>query len=372
MTVQDLPNLAAESNIIGVRFTKVGKLFHYDCSDFPEVQPSDYVLVNTPRGRKMGQVIGYVPAEQADKISAKSIIGPATPRDLMMKKLWEAKEVEALIDCREMVSTFGGFDGVKFVKASYNYDGSVLTYLYTTEEDHVNTGRLRRKLEQHRNTRVEMRRIGARDAAKLLGEYGACGGPRCCSTHLTEFSPISIKMAKAQGISLNPSEITGMCGRLRCCLVYEYEQYVEATKQLPRNNKIIGTPHGEGRVIDVNPLKGTVTVIVEESRHEVPKDQIIPLEELRALQEKAAAGCAKEGQAGPCECGARVRSGDNSNQETKAEAPPERPQDDQAQQDRPRRRGSGRSRGGSGRDSKGGGSNRRRRRRKPSSNNKQS
>jgi cell fate regulator YaaT (PSP1 superfamily) len=94
---------------------------------------------------------------------------------------------------------------------------------------------------------------------------GACGIPRCCSTFLTDFSPISIKMAKAQGISLNPTEITGMCGRLRCCLIYEYEQYVEARKQLPKRNKRVGTPHGEGKVIDVHPLRDAVTVLVEDA-----------------------------------------------------------------------------------------------------------
>ena len=112
-----------------------------------------------------------------------------------------------------------------------------------------------------------MRQIGPRDVAKLLGGFGACGELRCCSTFLTDFSPISIKMAKAQGISLNPSEITGMCGRLRCCLVYEYEQYVQARQQLPKKNKRIGTPEGEGRVIDVLPLQDAVLVAVGDGLH---------------------------------------------------------------------------------------------------------
>jgi cell fate regulator YaaT (PSP1 superfamily) len=295
--------------VVGVRFQKIGKLYHFDATDFPEIGPGDFVIVETRRGRQLGQVMGQVPQEQVEEKTLKPVKRPASARDLMMSRLWEAKQVEALITCREQAAALGGLDGVKFVKAQYNYDGSLLSLLYTAEEDNPNTNALRKRMERELRARVEMRRIGARDAAKLLGEYGACGAPRCCSTFLTDFSPISIKMAKAQGISLNPSEITGMCGRLRCCLIYEYEQYVEATKNLPRRNKWIGTPHGEGKVIDRNPLEQTVTVIVEEKRYQVHRDDLVPLEELRALQEKARSGCAREGMTGPCECGARTRSG---------------------------------------------------------------
>lgn len=301
--------IAVTSLIVGVRFHKIGKLYHFDASAYPELQPGDFVIVETTRGRQIGQIVGIIPPEKAEIASVKPIKAPATARDLMLKKLWEAKEVEALIVCREAAAEAGDLEGVKFVKASYSYDGSMLTFLFTSEEENVNTSKLKRKLDQKFHTRLELRRVGARDAAKLLGEYGACGGPRCCSTHLTEFSPISIKMAKAQGISLNPSEITGMCGRLRCCLIYEYEQYVEATRQLPRMNKWIGTPHGEGKVIEVNALKDSVTVLVEDTRYVVHRSELEHVEELRALQSKAAQGCSREGQGGPCECGGRIRSG---------------------------------------------------------------
>src|SRR5204863_1431757 len=121
---------------------------------------------------------------------------------------------------------------------------------------------------------VTLRQISPRDVAKIIGGMGACGlETRCCSMFLTEFSPISIKMAKEQGISLNPTEITGMCGRLRCCLVYEYEQYVEARKQLPKRGKRVGTPHGEGKVLDQNPLRETVLVLVGENTFEVHRSQ---------------------------------------------------------------------------------------------------
>jgi cell fate regulator YaaT (PSP1 superfamily) len=296
------------SNIVAVRFHKVGKLYYFDVTAYPELQPADYVIVETARGRQLGQIIGFITPEKANAHRVKPIERPATARDLMMRQWWEAKEAEALVVCREAGADLTAKMGVKFVRARYNYDGSLLILLFTSEEPNIDTVRLRRTLGREFNTRVEVRRIGARDAAKLIGEYGACGAPRCCSTYLTEFSPISIKMAKAQGISLNPSEITGMCGRLRCCLLYEYEQYVEATQDLPKKNKWIGTPHGEGRVIEVNALKQTVIVVVEENRYEVHKDDLVPLEEFRALQAKAAHGCPREAESGLCERGERARS----------------------------------------------------------------
>lgn len=292
--------------IAGIRFTKVGKLYHFDASAHPELKPGDFVIVETSRGRQLGQLVMFVEPDKVDLATLKSIKAPASARDLMMKKLWEAKEVEALINTREAAAKYPELESAKWVKAVYNYDGSLLALMYTSEEP-LNTNRIRRQLERDFNhARIELRRIGARDAAKLLGEYGACGGPRCCSTFLTEFSPISIKMAKAQGISLNPSEITGMCGRLRCCLVYEYEQYVEAKKTLPKIGKQIGTPHGPGKVIALNPLADMATVLVESTRYELHRNDLIPLDQLHALKEKAGMGCTKEGS-GPCECGARVR-----------------------------------------------------------------
>jgi len=121
---------------------------------------------------------------------------------------------------------------------------------------------------------VDLRRIGPRDQAKLMGGYGACGELRCCSRFLSEFSPVSIKMAKTQGMSLNPSDITGMCGRLRCCLVYEHEQYAEACQMMPRRKKRVRTPYGEGKVVDLLPLKRMVVVQVEDRRLEVPVEEV--------------------------------------------------------------------------------------------------
>lgn len=314
--------VAVEPRIVGVRFQEVGKLYHFDSSAYPEIRLGDYVIVETSRGRQIGQVMGLIPPERADRANLKPIKRLASARDLVMKRLYEAKQVEALIICREAAAELG-LQGVKFIRAEYSYDGSNLAFLYTAEET-ADLTRLRRRLaREFRETRVELRRIGARDAAKLLGEYGACSGPRCCSTHLTDFSPISIKMAKAQGISLNPTEITGMCGRLRCCLIHEYEQYVEARKHLPKVGKMVRTPYGEGKVIAQNPLMETVTVQVDERHYEVKREDIVPLEELQALQQKAASPCPREGEGGPCECGGRIR-GETSPQAGAAEAPPVR------------------------------------------------
>ncbi len=292
-----------QDTVAGVRFTKVGKLYHFDYSPFPELQPGDFVIVETARGRQMGQVMGFMPAE-GDGRAYKTILRLATPRDLVLKQEWETRQEEALARCRDKARQLGGFEEVKFVAAQYNYDGSLLTFLFTAE-DKINPGRLWGELSRLFPAQVEMRQIGPRDVAKLLGGYGACGELRCCSTFLTDFSPISIKMAKAQGISLNPSEITGMCGRLRCCLVYEYEQYVEARKKLPKKNKRVGTPQGEGRVIDVHPLQDAVTVVTEEGQYLlVQRDDLIPMDEWQALQKKAGEPCNRHGD-GPCECGAK-------------------------------------------------------------------
>jgi cell fate regulator YaaT (PSP1 superfamily) len=132
---------------------------------------------------------------------------------------------------------------------------------------------------------------------------GACGlEARCCARFLTEFSPISIKMAKAQGVSLNPQEITGMCGRLRCCLVYEFEQYVEARKGMPKRKKRVVTPLGEGRVVDLYPLKKTVVVQLDDGiRHEIPNEDLEPYDELKALKAKAEAPCERHPN-GNCDC----------------------------------------------------------------------
>ncbi|HLE50605.1 MAG TPA: regulatory iron-sulfur-containing complex subunit RicT, partial [Anaerolineales bacterium] len=222
-----------------------------------------------------------------------------------MRQLWQQKELEAMINCRAKAAELK-LKGVKIVAADYTFDGSRLSFLYSTEtEEKIDLRALRNAIQRvYPRSRVEMRQIGPRDVAKLLGGMGACGlENRCCSMFLTEFSPISIKMAKEQGISLTPSEITGMCGRLRCCLVYEYEQYVEARKQLPKRGKRVVTPQGEGKVVDVFPLKDTAVVELDEAGvQEFARLDLQPWDEIEALRRKSEAPCDKH-EGGDCDCG---------------------------------------------------------------------
>ncbi len=348
---------ATARRIAGVRFFEVGKLYHFSCDHLPDLMVGDQVIVETTRGRQLGQVMNLLTPEEADaERDYKPILRKATPIDLMSQKLWKAREIEALITCREKAAEIGDYDNAKFVAAQYNYDGSLLTFLFSAEE-RLNTSRLRSMLQRSFKARIELRQVGPRDVAKLIGGMGACGIPRCCSTFLTDFSPISIKMAKAQGISLNPSEITGMCGRLRCCLIYEYEQYVEARKQLPKRNKRIGTPHGEGKVIDIHPLSDSVTVLVDDTRYTVARDDIIPLEEWEALKAKAAAGCSKH-ENGGCDCGAQRQSSRRQSEprsdaaEQQHDQPRDDDQEESTSQSRRKRGKSRRSRKKSSRNSK--------------------
>ena len=216
--------------IVGVRFMRVGKLYHFDATGYGALKPGDRVIVETTRGRQLGEVVNFVDPGKASPPDGgyKSIEGLASPRDLALQQFWKSKETEAMINGRERAHQLGLDQlGVKIVKAEYSYDGARLTFLVAGPDDgqgKLETKSLRDDMQAaYPNQQVGLRQIGPRDVAKLLGGMGACGlETRCCSMFLTEFSPVSIKMAKEQGISLNPDEITGMCGRLRCCLVYEY------------------------------------------------------------------------------------------------------------------------------------------------------
>jgi len=292
--------VARKPFIIGVRFMPVGKVYHFDAAHHRDVRKGDWVIVNTARGRQMGEVAVLDPPRNGDADGPfKPIERVASNRDLAVRHYWTRKEAEALVIGREKAQPLGL--PIKVVRAEYTFDGSRLSFLYAAEDVKLNLGPLQEELQRSFKAKVELRLVGPRDAAKMLGGGGACGlETRCCSMFLTEFSPISIKMAKEQGISLNPTEITGMCGRLRCCLIYEYEQYVEARKNLPRRGKDVGTPHGVGRVVDLLPLKDAVLVQVGEVMHEVRREDVQPLAELEAFQRKSAEPC---GKGVGCTCG---------------------------------------------------------------------
>jgi cell fate regulator YaaT (PSP1 superfamily) len=292
--------------IIGIRFQKVGKIYHFEAGENRDFQVGDFAVVDTSRGRQLGEVVQIVPEPSPPPEGTwKPILRRATPRDLVLRQLMQRKELEATINCRAKMAEIG-IPGVKIITAEYTFDGSRLSFLYSTEaERKVDLKKLRNAMQRaYPRTQVEMRQIGPRDVAKILGGMGACGMEnRCCSMFLTEFSPISIKMAKEQGISLTPSEITGMCGRLRCCLVYEYEQYVNARKQLPKRGKHVVTPLGEGKVIDVFPLKQYVLVEIEgKGNHEFSHELVQPWDELEALRQKAQSPCDRH-EGGECDCG---------------------------------------------------------------------
>ena len=281
--------------IIGVRFAQIGKAYHFDASSIPQIKVGDHVIVETSRGRQLGEVTQIIkqPAPPPEG-TWKPIERIATPRDLVLRRIWAQKELEAMIACRERAAQLN-LGGVKIVAAEFSFDGSRLALMFSTEtEDKVDLKSLRHDLQkQYQQSQVEMRQVGPRDVAKMLGGMGACGmESRCCSRFLTEFSPISIKMAKEQGISLTPTEITGMCGRLRCCLVYEYEHYAAARKELPKSNKRVVTPLGEGKVLDVNPLQMTIRVeLPDVGSREFPREDVEPWDELEAIRRKSRQPC---------------------------------------------------------------------------------
>jgi cell fate regulator YaaT (PSP1 superfamily) len=268
--------------VVGIRFSQVGKIYHFDAARVSDVQIGDQVVVETSRGWQLGSVAQIhvnvaTPAEGLKQIDRK-----ATPRDLVLRQTWQSREEEVVAACKNRALELN-LAGIKVVSAEYSFDGTRLAILFSSEsEEKFDLKSLRADMQRaYAPAQVELRQIGPRDVAKHLCGMGACGlEQRCCSQFLCEFSSISIRMAKEQGISLTPSEITGMCGRLRCCLIYEYEQYTEARAKLPKRNKRVMTAQGEGKVIDVVPLRDAVIVeLIDQGRREYPRDQIQLFEE---------------------------------------------------------------------------------------------
>ncbi len=292
-------------HIVGIRFHKLGKVYHFDASRLRDLTTGDFAVVQTQRGKQLGQVV-HIPTKitRPKKGRWKPVERKATPRDLVLRQVWQKKELEVTIACRAKAAELG-LKEIKIVTSEFSFDGKNLMIIYNYAGDKKQD---LSKLQQFVKTefeqkKVEMRTVGPRDVAKIIGGMGACGQEaRCCSMFLTEFSPISIKMAKAQGVSLNPTEITGICGRLRCCLIYEYEQYVKARKTLPKRNKKVVTPLGEGKVIDLLPLKQAVIVYIpDKGRYEFLNHEIEPWNELEALRRKAEQPCERHGD-GKCDC----------------------------------------------------------------------
>lgn len=267
-------NQNPQPQLVGVRFQPTGKVYHFRAGQDQDLRTGDFALVETVRGKQLGQVVTVHPLRQEDAArNLKPVQRRATERDLALRQHWQQQEKEALNFARQAAKQLEL--PIKVVAAEYAFDGKSLTLLYVSEDKDLNLKKLEQRVQRTlEGGRISLRRIGPRDHAKMLGGYGACGELRCCSRCLSDFVPVSIKMAKLQGVSLSPSEITGMCQRLRCCLAYEHEQYAEACKLMPRRKKRVQTPHGEGKVVNLLPLEGMVVVQIEDQRVQVPVEEV--------------------------------------------------------------------------------------------------
>ncbi|MFC2037708.1 stage 0 sporulation family protein [Chloroflexota bacterium] len=248
--------------VVGVRFNPATKVYYFDPTGFQDLGVGEYVVVETARGEEVGMIL-IPPRQVADKEivgKLKGVMRRASALDLSQLAFYRYKEQDALERCQDKAREHGL--PMKFIRAEYNYDGSRLVFFFTAEK-RVDFRKLVQDLARSFRARIELRQIGVRDEAKLIGGVGKCGLNLCCATWLTEFSPVSIKMAKQQELPLSPMEISGVCGRLLCCLAYENKQYADAKKQLPRRGTTIDTPQGPGRVVQVNLMKETVQVELE-------------------------------------------------------------------------------------------------------------
>jgi cell fate regulator YaaT (PSP1 superfamily) len=261
------------ANITGIRFKKAGKIYYFEAGDIA-LQERDYVVVKTSRGMEVGHVViapGKVPVNDTGE-SLSPVIRKAEPEDIAREKELETKAEEALIECGKMIADLKL--PMKLLSAEYALDSSRLTFLFSAEE-RVDFRELVRRLSGKFKIRVELRQVGSRDEAKLLGSFGRCGRELCCASFLTEFQPVSIKMAKEQDLPLNPMKISGACGRLMCCLAYEGEQYKAMKEKMPKVGQRISTRLGEGAVVGNNPLKETVIVELDsESTVELPLKEV--------------------------------------------------------------------------------------------------
>jgi cell fate regulator YaaT (PSP1 superfamily) len=261
------------TDVVGIRFKRAAQIYYFDPSDI-ELGIGDKVVVETSRGLAMGTVV-VAPKEIAPDDAGeplKPVLRRAEPDDLERVEEINEKESGALTKCDELVAKYQL--PMSPLAAEYNLDGSHLT-IYFKSEKRVDFRTLLRELSSTLKTRVELRQVGARDAAKLVGGMGRCGCTLCCASHLSKFEPISMKMAREQDLPLNPANISGVCGRLLCCLAYENEQYRVMKQKLPTPGRNIMTNVGEAKVIGCNPLKETVIVQLEsEATLELPLSEI--------------------------------------------------------------------------------------------------
>ena len=246
------------ASVIGVRFKNAGKLYYFDPGPLWPTA-GDAVIVETVRGMEYGEVVTGVREVSDDLITPplKPVIRIATPEDALHQQENQAKEKDALAICQKKVDEHKL--QMKLVGCEYTFDNSKILFYFTSDK-RVDFRVLVKDLASIFRTRIELRQIGVRDEAKMMGGLGLCGRTVCCAAFLGDFQPVSIKMAKEQNLSLNPTKISGVCGRLMCCLKYEEDHYETTRKKMPKVGKEVITPDGHGTVVDLNILKETVRV----------------------------------------------------------------------------------------------------------------
>lgn len=297
--------------IVGVRFRPVTKVYYFDPNDIEDLDVDTRVIVETSRGVELGVVVQSVHDVPKSELKGalKRVLRKATPVDLIQVERYRAEEDDAVKKCNELSKEVDV--PIRVIRADYNFDGSRLMFSFTAEQ-RVDFRDLVKVLNKEFNTRIEMKQVGARDETKILDGYGRCGRQLCCSSWLTEFHPVSIKMAKNQSLPLAPAEISGLCGRLLCCLAYENEQYVELRKSMPKVGLQIKTPDNQVGVIrGLNILKEAVLVQVEEEQGyvELLVEEISIMEEVRGETEQSAPKSERKSR--------RRRKKRKSNQDTK-------------------------------------------------------
>lgn len=269
------------AEVVGVRFKNVGKVYYFD-PDGNTLKKSDMVIVETARGVECGEV-----AMENRQISDDGIVQPlkkliriATKDDLKKVAENQIKEKSAFDICTKKILAHKL--EMKLVDVEYTFDNSKILF-YFTADGRVDFRELVKDLASVFRTRIELRQIGVRDEAKMLGGLGICGREFCCSSFLGGFQPVSIKMAKEQGLSLNPVKISGTCGRLMCCLKYEQEAYLDLLRNTPKVNAIVMTPDGKGTVVDQNMLTGMLTVRMDKAPDAAP--QVFHVKDVKLLKD---------------------------------------------------------------------------------------
>lgn len=248
--------------VIGVRFRTAGKVYYFDPGKL-DIKKNDHVIVETARGIEYGTVVGDPKEEEDDKVvqPLKAVLRVATPKDDEQEANNKQREKEAFKICLEKIRKHNL--QMKLIDAEYTFDNNKVLF-YFTADGRIDFRELVKDLASVFKTRIELRQIGVRDETKILGGIGICGRPLCCHTHLSEFAPVSIKMAKEQNLSLNPTKISGVCGRLMCCLKNEEEIYEDLNRKLPNVGDFVTTEDGlKGEVHSVNVLRQLVKVVVD-------------------------------------------------------------------------------------------------------------